>query len=49
VKDAAEDVPRLTTYFELVVRERAKRRGGLWGEMLEAGRLLSEAPAKVEP
>jgi hypothetical protein len=37
VKDAADDLPRLAAYFELVVRERAKRRGGLWAEMLEAG------------
>jgi len=40
VKDSTDDLPRLSAYFELVVRERAKRRGGLWGAMLEAGKLL---------
>jgi MoxR-like ATPase len=40
VKDAVEDLPRLAAYFELVVRERAKRRGGAWSALLEAGRLL---------
>jgi MoxR-like ATPase len=43
VKDASEDLPRLAAYFEQVVRERAKRRGGPWGAMLEAGKLLPKA------
>ncbi|MCC6557445.1 MAG: AAA family ATPase [Polyangiaceae bacterium] len=43
VKDASDDLPRLAAYFELVVRERAKRRGGPWSAMLEAGKLLPKA------
>lgn len=43
VKDATDDLPRLARYFELVVRERAKRRGGAWGAMLEAQKLLPKA------
>ena len=43
VKDATEDLPRLSRYFELVVRERAKRRGGAWSAMLEAQKLLPKA------
>jgi MoxR-like ATPase len=40
VKDVAEDLPRLLAYFEIVVRDRAKRQGGLWAAMLEASKLL---------
>lgn len=43
VKDAVEDLPRLASYFELVVKERAKRRGGVWGALHEAGQLLPKA------
>ena len=43
VKDTTEDLPRLGRYFELVVRERAKRRGGAWKAMLEAQELLPKA------
>jgi MoxR-like ATPase len=40
VKDAPDDLPRLMAYFEIIVRERAKQQGGVWGAMLEASRLL---------
>jgi hypothetical protein len=35
-----ENPPRLAAYVELVVRERAKRRGGARSALLEAGRLV---------
>lgn len=43
VKDAVEDLPRLASYFELVVKERAKRRGGAWVALHEAAGLLPRA------
>jgi MoxR-like ATPase len=43
VKDAVEDLPRLSSYFEVVVKERAKRRGGAWSGLLEAAKLLPRA------
>jgi MoxR-like ATPase len=43
VKDAVEDLPRLHNYFEVVVRERAKRKAGLWPALLEAGKLLPKS------
>jgi MoxR-like ATPase len=43
VKDSIEDLPRLENYFELVVRERAKKRGGAWSVLHEAGKLLPKS------
>ncbi len=43
VKDATEDLPRLSAYFDLVVKERAKRLGGAWGAFLESRKLLRGA------
>ncbi len=40
VKDSVEDLPRLANYFEVVVKERAKRQGGQWAALLEAEKLL---------
>jgi len=45
VKDNVEDLPRLENYFELIVRERAKKRGGAWAVLHEAGKLLPKANA----
>ncbi|MBI4819344.1 MAG: AAA family ATPase [Deltaproteobacteria bacterium] len=44
VKDAVDDLPRLANYFEVVVRERAKRHGGAWSALHEASALLPKAP-----
>lgn len=40
VKDATDDLPRLGAYFDLVVKERAKRHGGAWGAFMETKSLL---------
>jgi MoxR-like ATPase len=40
VKDAVDDLPRLGAYFDLVVKERAKRHGGAWGAFMETKKLL---------
>jgi MoxR-like ATPase len=42
VKDATDDLPRLSAYFDLVVKERAKRQGGAWGAFLESRKLLRD-------
>ncbi len=39
-KDSPEDLPRLRHYFEVVVRERSQRRGGLWKQFLAARKWL---------
>ncbi|MEW6282629.1 MAG: AAA family ATPase [Candidatus Eremiobacterota bacterium] len=39
-KDNPEDLPRLTHYFDVVVRERARRRGGPWSELLAAKKFV---------
>ena len=40
VKDAVDDLPRLSAYFDLVVKERAKRGGAVWGAFMESKKLL---------
>jgi MoxR-like ATPase len=47
VKDAVEDLPRLASYFETVVKERAKRKGGQWSALLEAEKLLPKPTASA--
>ena len=46
IKDAADDLPKLHNYFDVVVRERAKKRGAGWAVLMEAAKLLPKADAK---
>ena len=48
VKDAVDDLPRLSAYFDLVVKERAKRQGGAWGAFLESRKLLRDQALTTE-
>jgi MoxR-like ATPase len=45
IKDATDDIPRLSAYFDVVVKERAKRKGGAWSALFEAKKLLPNATA----
>ena len=40
LKDNPEDLKKLKHYFDVVVKQRSQKEGGLWAEMLEARRSL---------
>ena len=40
LKDNPEDLKKLKHYFDVVVKQRSQKEGGLWTEMLEARKSL---------
>jgi hypothetical protein len=40
VKDQTDDLAKLSNYFDVVVKPRAKKQGGIWSVLLEAQKIL---------
>jgi hypothetical protein len=40
LKDSPDDLRKLKHYFDVVVRERSKKKGGLWAELLKSRKWL---------